>query len=105
MLEEFACGMDGTALLHMQSPRSNKGKRGRGRSGDQFADPDAGHDDLSFNLPDCSLDEAAEGDLSVIKGPWSAPEDALLRTLVEEHGPKRWSMIAAKLPGRIGKQA
>ncbi len=31
-------------------------------------------------------------------------EDELIIELVEQHGPKRWSLIAQELPGRIGKQ-
>ena len=101
VLEEFACGMDGASMsLHAQPGRSGRAKKGKCRAGKSSRAVDE-----DFSIPECSLDEAAEQDLSIIKGPWSAPEDALLRTLVEEHGPKRWSMIAAKLPGRIGKQA
>jgi hypothetical protein len=39
-----------------------------------------------------------------VKGPWSAVEDEALTTLVAVHGIKCWSLIASKLPGRIGKQ-
>lgn len=38
------------------------------------------------------------------KGPWTREEDEILRQMVEEHGAKNWSAIAAALPGRIGKQ-
>lgn len=31
-------------------------------------------------------------------------EDELIIALVQEHGPEKWSTIAEKLPGRIGKQ-
>mmetsp|Transcript_6754 Transcript_6754/g.12710 ORF Transcript_6754/g.12710 Transcript_6754/m.12710 type:complete len:661 (-) Transcript_6754:6391-8373(-) len=41
---------------------------------------------------------------SLVKGPWTAEEDAKVIDLVEKHGPKKWSLIASKLPGRIGKQ-
>jgi myb proto-oncogene protein len=40
----------------------------------------------------------------VSKGPWTKEEDDILRQMVEEHGAKNWSAIAAALPGRIGKQ-
>ena len=40
-----------------------------------------------------------------VKGPWSTHEDEQLSVLVQQYGPKRWSLIASKLPGRIGKQA
>ena len=39
-----------------------------------------------------------------VKGPWSTHEDQQLSVLVQQYGPKRWSLIASKLPGRIGKQ-
>lgn len=40
----------------------------------------------------------------LVKGPWTAEEDAKIVKLVMELGPKRWSKIASELPGRIGKQ-
>ena len=40
----------------------------------------------------------------VIKGAWSPDEDQLLMDLVTEIGAKKWSVIAARMPGRIGKQ-
>eukprot|EP01083_Nonionella_stella_P076408 208195_1 len=43
-------------------------------------------------------------DPSLIKGPWLPEEDAKVSELVEIYGPKRWSIIATHLPGRIGKQ-
>eukprot|EP00562_Extubocellulus_spinifer_P004569 CAMPEP_0178521400 /NCGR_PEP_ID=MMETSP0696-20121128/27925_1 /TAXON_ID=265572 /ORGANISM="Extubocellulus spinifer, Strain CCMP396" /LENGTH=499 /DNA_ID=CAMNT_0020152337 /DNA_START=326 /DNA_END=1825 /DNA_ORIENTATION=- len=39
-----------------------------------------------------------------LKGPWSKEEDEKIMKLVQAHGAKRWSQIAAELPGRIGKQ-
>ena len=41
---------------------------------------------------------------SLVKGPWTPEEDAKVVQLVNEYGPKKWSLIAANLPGRIGKQ-
>ena len=38
------------------------------------------------------------------KGPWTEAEDMLVVELVAKHGAKKWSVIAAELPGRIGKQ-
>jgi len=40
----------------------------------------------------------------LVKGPWSAEEDAKISALVGKYGPKHWSLIASHLPGRIGKQ-
>ena len=39
-----------------------------------------------------------------LKGPWTKEEDVKIMSLVQAHGAKRWSQIAAELPGRIGKQ-
>ena len=36
--------------------------------------------------------------------PWTDEEDATVRALVLNHGTKRWSLIAAQLTGRTGKQ-
>ena len=41
---------------------------------------------------------------SLVKGPWTKEEDEKVRELVKKYGPKRWSMIAKHLSGRIGKQ-
>ncbi|KAF5736557.1 transcriptional activator Myb-like [Tripterygium wilfordii] len=38
-----------------------------------------------------------------VKGSWSPHEDATLIKLVEQHGPRNWSMIGAGIPGRSGK--
>lgn len=40
----------------------------------------------------------------LVKGPWTAEEDAKVIDLVHAHGAKKWSVIANALPGRIGKQ-
>ena len=64
----------------------------------------ADHDDAE----DCSeeLDETGSSGKGsgVMKRAWLAEEDTLLLVLVKEHGPRRWSVIAAHLPGRVGKQ-
>lgn len=39
-----------------------------------------------------------------IKGPWTKEEDDMVVDLVHELGPKKWSVIASYLTGRIGKQ-
>lgn len=40
----------------------------------------------------------------LVKGPWTKEEDELVIDLVKQFGPKRWSVIASHLKGRIGKQ-
>lgn len=40
----------------------------------------------------------------LIKGPWTKEEDAKVLELVGKYGPKRWSLIAKHLRGRLGKQ-
>eukprot|EP00588_Corethron_pennatum_P002560 CAMPEP_0194299750 /NCGR_PEP_ID=MMETSP0169-20130528/60884_1 /TAXON_ID=218684 /ORGANISM="Corethron pennatum, Strain L29A3" /LENGTH=751 /DNA_ID=CAMNT_0039049861 /DNA_START=551 /DNA_END=2806 /DNA_ORIENTATION=- len=41
---------------------------------------------------------------SLTKAPWTEDEDRMVINLVTKHGPKKWSLIASHLPGRIGKQ-
>ncbi|KAJ1439072.1 SANT/Myb domain [Sesbania bispinosa] len=41
---------------------------------------------------------------NIVKGQWTVDEDRLLIQLVEQYGVRKWSNIAQKLPGRIGKQ-
>lgn len=40
----------------------------------------------------------------LVKGPWTKEEDDMVIELVNQFGPKRWSVIASHLKGRIGKQ-
>lgn len=40
----------------------------------------------------------------LVKGPWTKEEDELVVELVRQYGAKKWSVIAAHLKGRIGKQ-
>ncbi|CAG00659.1 unnamed protein product, partial [Tetraodon nigroviridis] len=40
----------------------------------------------------------------LVKGPWTKEEDQKVIDLVQKYGPKRWSVIAKHLQGRIGKQ-
>jgi len=41
---------------------------------------------------------------SLVKGPWTREEDDKVVELVRLHGPKKWTLIARHLNGRIGKQ-
>ena len=38
---------------------------------------------------------------AALKGPWTADEDHKIMALVSAHGAKRWSQIAAELPGEF----
>ncbi|KAL9183586.1 hypothetical protein ACHAXT_004442 [Thalassiosira profunda] len=40
----------------------------------------------------------------LVKGPWTAEEDATVVELVNKYGQKKWSFIARQLQGRLGKQ-
>ncbi|XP_073993770.1 proto-oncogene like protein Myb isoform X2 [Rhodnius prolixus] len=40
----------------------------------------------------------------LVKGPWTREEDETVVALVERYGPKKWTLIARHLKGRIGKQ-
>lgn len=41
---------------------------------------------------------------TLVKGPWTAQEDAKVLELVKRYGAKKWSLIASQIPGRLGKQ-
>ena len=41
---------------------------------------------------------------AVVKGNWTQEEDDKIRTLINEYGAAKWSLLAKHLPGRIGKQ-
>lgn len=49
-------------------------------------------------------DELALPEGGLVKGAWNSGEDELLVELVALYGAKKWSVIANKMPGRIGKQ-
>ncbi|XP_034826626.1 myb protein isoform X2 [Maniola hyperantus] len=40
----------------------------------------------------------------LVKGPWTKEEDEKVTELVTKYGPKKWTLIARHLKGRIGKQ-
>ncbi|XP_011642017.1 myb protein isoform X1 [Pogonomyrmex barbatus] len=40
----------------------------------------------------------------LVKGPWTKEEDNKVVELVQKYGPKKWTLIARHLKGRIGKQ-
>jgi len=92
MAGDMPVGEDGTALPKMPS---------FAESAELMADALAGSAMATFTGDD--EDEGGKG-----KDPrsrmWTPEEDAKVRSLVEEHGTKRWSVIASHLPGRTGKQ-
>eukprot|EP00899_Mesostigma_viride_P000762 jgi/Mesvir1/10687/Mv13778-RA.1 len=63
-----------------------------------------GHMEARSEGSDGVDDGKGQMDGAMVKGQWTAEEDAHLISLVEMHGPKKWSLIAAQMPGRIGKQ-
>eukprot|EP00967_Tisochrysis_lutea_P062014 scaffold79524_cov24-Tisochrysis_lutea.AAC.3 len=70
---------------------------------------------LASDTEDSSADQLTAGDMSqlgeesksynnLLKKTWTAEEDRLLAEIVTREGAHKWSMIAASLPGRAGKQ-
>lgn len=64
---------------------------------------------VAEQLPNRSEDQCSQRwqkvlNPEVVKGPWTEEEDKKVINLVKQHGPKKWSLIAQQLPGRIGKQ-
>lgn len=58
---------------------------------------------ISFNTSTSSHSRSHKK-ICTKKGPWSPEEDEKVVELVAEYGPKKWTVIAAQLEGRIGKQ-
>ena len=56
-------------------------------------------------FPRCAARLAARGPFGIAERRiWSAEEDVQIAALVAEHGTRSWSVIAARLPTRTGKQ-
>lgn len=58
----------------------------------------------SINNSNVSITSVKCKKICTKKGPWSPEEDERVVQLVAEHGPKKWTIIAQQLEGRIGKQ-
>ncbi|KAJ7958207.1 MYB transcription factor [Quillaja saponaria] len=46
---------------------------------------------------------SSKKDTDRIKGPWSPEDDEALQQLVQNYGPRNWSLISKSIPGRSGK--
>ena len=64
--------------------------------------PHGDYDDV--DLDELAAQQAEGKGHGVVKRAWTVDEDDSLLQLVQEHGPRRWSVIASQLPGRVGKQ-
>lgn len=51
-----------------------------------------------------STNNIARKKICTKKGPWTEDEDRKVVELVAQYGPKKWTLIATHLEGRIGKQ-
>ena len=74
------------------------------------SDPEPAGGDGPRSVSDVDVADLQEDDLDddkglgVMKRAWAPEEDQRLLELVEEFGPRRWSVIANNLQGRVGKQ-
>merc|ERR1719199_1622888 len=58
----------------------------------------------SFLDDDDDGGDEGKGSAGITKRSWTSEEDELLVSLVQKYGPRRWSVIASYLDGRVGKQ-
>jgi hypothetical protein len=108
--------------LELPSHKAGKGTQGndaisledeRSESSKSTAASESGRDpagkDEQAERPEAEDDDDDDGEESpcskgVMKRAWAPEEDSRLLELVEEFGPRRWSVIAQQLQGRVGKQ-
>eukprot|EP01028_Stygiella_incarcerata_P002982 TRINITY_DN15662_c0_g1_i3.p1 TRINITY_DN15662_c0_g1~~TRINITY_DN15662_c0_g1_i3.p1 ORF type:complete len:397 (-),score=130.02 TRINITY_DN15662_c0_g1_i3:8-1198(-) len=98
--------LDGTlATSSAMMPKSHRGAHSSAESSSSSSSPGRSDDvdDESGMKKETKVRKRQRGG-SFVKGNWTAEEDQKLLDLVAEYGPKRWSYIASKLSGRIGKQ-
>jgi hypothetical protein len=71
--------------------------------------PEVQWTDLLAEFPGKTTQQVAERwekvlNPNLVKGSWSRDEDETIIAFVRQHGRKKWTKLAALLPGRIGKQ-
>jgi len=72
-------------------------------------DPNPNWNDLAATFPGKTPQQLTERwdkvlNPTLVKGSWTRDEDEQIVSFVRENGTKDWTRLAAKLPGRIGKQ-
>jgi hypothetical protein len=71
--------------------------------------PPMGWQEIAANFPEKTQQQVMERwtkvlDPSLTKGSWTRAEDQTIVEYVRHHDAKSWTKLAAKLPGRTGKQ-
>ncbi|XP_047167807.1 transcription factor MYB64-like [Vigna umbellata] len=105
--DQFLCGH----FLHHQQQQQTKNNDACGFSEEAFKWTNI-NQNLTLCLDDMQCKNTKvvgrrrkkQSSVSWIKGQWNKEEDRKLIRLVKQHGDKKWSEIAEKLEGRVGKQ-
>ena len=103
-VSSFTVNSPSRGLLAKRRRRAAGGsvKKGRSRAKSSSASPPEKKSKRSKSRKVTAA--SGNGNRAVVKGPWTEAEDKLLSKLVNEHGAKKWKVIASNLHGRIAKQ-
>jgi hypothetical protein len=107
-LPDIQPDLSAAAARSDRRPRDRKPKRPPSAAADEDELSDSGMTERAKSVPMVTSAKttgtASPLDEEGRKGAWAQDEDELLVRLVDELGAKKWSLVASRMPGRIGKQ-